>query len=67
MADLAEEEGGWLSVEEMMGQIHKNDQFLVEQSTSQVNMLILFRFEIVSEPTENILFHSLQMKKNFRK
>ena len=47
MADLAEEEGGWLSVEEMMGQIHKNDQFLVEQSTSQVNMLILFRFEIV--------------------
>ena len=65
MADLAEEEGGWLSVEEMMGQIHKNDQFLVEQSTSQVNMLILFRFEIV--PTKNILFHSLQMNKIFRK
>ena len=49
MADLAEEEGGWLSVEEMMGQIHKNDQFLVEQSTSQVNALIFFRLEIVSD------------------
>ena len=40
MADLAEEEGGWLSVEEMMGQIHKNDQVLVEQSMSQVNILM---------------------------
>ena len=47
MADLAEEEGGWLSVEEMMGQIHKNDQVLVEQSTSQVNTLILFSSGII--------------------
>ena len=36
MADLAEEEGGWLSVEEMMGQIQKKDQFSSRQSTSQV-------------------------------
>ena len=47
MADLAEEEGGWLSVEEMMGQIHNNDQVLVEQSTSQVNTLILFSSGII--------------------
>ena len=47
MADLAEEEGGWVSVEEMMGQIHKNDQVLVEQATSQVNTLILFSSEII--------------------
>ena len=50
MADLAEEEGGWLSVEEMMGQIHKNDQFLVEQSTSQVDTIILIRSGIISSP-----------------
>ena len=44
MADLAEEEGGWLSVEEMMGQIQKNDQFSSEQSTSQVLDLNVFNF-----------------------
>ena len=42
MADLAEEEGGWLSVEEMMGQMQKNDQFSSEQSTSQVLDLNVF-------------------------
>ena len=64
MADLAEEEGGWLSVEEMMGQIHKNDQFLVEQSTSQVDTIILIRSGII--PNLN-LFHSLQINKIYRK
>ena len=44
MADLAEEEGGWLSVEEMMGQIQKNDQFSSEQSNSQVLDLNVFNF-----------------------
>ena len=44
MADLAEEEGGWLSVEEMMGQMKKNDQFSSEQSTSQVLDSNVFNF-----------------------
>ena len=44
MADLAEEEGGWLSVEEMMGKMQKNNQFSSEQSTSQVLYLNVFNF-----------------------
>ena len=41
MADLAEEEGGWLSVEEMLGKIQKEDQISCQQSTNKVFILIL--------------------------
>ena len=60
MADLAEEEGGWLSVEEMMGQIHKNDRILVEQSTSQVNLIIVFRSGIILKPSKKFQFDSFK-------
>ena len=36
MADLAEEEGGWLSAEQMLSEIQQNEETLYEQSSTGV-------------------------------
>ena len=41
IADLAEEEGGWLSAEEMVRQMHKKDQNMHEVSSTQVKLMMV--------------------------
>ena len=40
--DLAEEEGGWQSAEEMLKQMQKNDQTSFQNSSMQVLLKLVF-------------------------
>ena len=41
-SDLAEEEGGWQSAEEMLKQMQKNDQTSFQNSSMQVLLKLVF-------------------------